>query len=97
MKKTGQKERTFRASATPRKVTAQVSFGFPEPESRGTRKAIANAMTIVRTATARNDALQPKAEAEAASGAVAASVPILARPICRLVRLAKRSGGNRRA
>src|SRR5690242_2321916 len=97
MKKTGQKDRTRKASATPWKVADQVSLGFPEPESRGTTKPIARAMTTVRRATAKNDARQPKAAAEAASGAVAASVPILASPICRLVRLAKRSGGKRRA
>src|SRR3712207_8690925 len=97
MKKTGQKEGTFKAAATPRNAAPQVSFGLSAPESLGTRKTIMRAMATVRTATARNEARQPKAAAEAARGAVAARVPTLAKPICRLVSPAKRSGGKRRA
>src|ERR687893_740907 len=97
MKKTGQKEGTFRAAATPRKAVPQVSFGLSETASLGTTKEATMAMATVRTATARNDARQPKAAAEAARGAVAARVPTLAKPICRLVSPAKRSGGKRLA
>jgi hypothetical protein len=52
-------------------------------------------MSAVSTATARNEFRQPKAAADAASGAVAPSVPRFAKPIWRLVSRAKRSGGKR--
>ena len=53
------------------------------------------ATTAVTPATPAKDHRQPIAAAEAASGAVATSVPSPARPIWRLVRAAKRWGGKR--
>ena len=87
MKKTGQKERTFRAAATPRKAAAQVSFGLSragipghetDDRERDDDRQNGDARETTPASRKRRRGGQRRGRRQAC--------PILARPICRLVR-----------